>query len=309
MVKSGSRRVRREPAAQALGALPGGAVARCARRQRRGYGRRARVEIAGCHSRPTLCAAPRGTSEHAITTRSESRPGLSRNARSATNSRIVMSLSSATWEKPGASWTIAQSANALTRIERVTSSRRLLVMRERVGEIRGGGEKQRHPSSTRRAEAGASATRAQTATSPAATLAATSAAASQPSAGLRASAACRLGRHAGSLDLQPGLKSRGAMRPTTEPLLTIGEVARQAGMRASRIRYYEAHGVLPEPERVSGMRRYSPDVRAAPRDHRPRPARRVHARLRSANSSGPTSDPRTTASARSRSTSSPRSRS
>ena len=31
-------------------------------------------------------------------------------------------------------------------------------------------------------------------------------------------------------------------------------------MRASRIRYYEAHGILPEPERVSGMRRYRTDV-------------------------------------------------
>ena len=45
-----------------------------------------------------------------------------------------------------------------------------------------------------------------------------------------------------------------------KPLLTIGEVARQAGMRASRIRYYERRGVLPAPERVSGMRRYSADV-------------------------------------------------
>ena len=44
------------------------------------------------------------------------------------------------------------------------------------------------------------------------------------------------------------------------PQLTIGEVARQAGMRASRIRYYEAHGILPEPQRVSGMRRYRTDV-------------------------------------------------
>jgi MerR family transcriptional regulator, redox-sensitive transcriptional activator SoxR len=42
--------------------------------------------------------------------------------------------------------------------------------------------------------------------------------------------------------------------------LTIGEVARRAGMRASRIRYYESVGVLPAPERVSGMRRYSADV-------------------------------------------------
>jgi len=42
--------------------------------------------------------------------------------------------------------------------------------------------------------------------------------------------------------------------------LTIGEAARRSGMRTSRIRYWEAHGVLPEPERVSGMRRYRPDV-------------------------------------------------
>jgi hypothetical protein len=45
-----------------------------------------------------------------------------------------------------------------------------------------------------------------------------------------------------------------------EAQLTIGEVARQAGNRASRIRYYESVGVLPVPERVSGMRRNSPDA-------------------------------------------------
>jgi MerR family redox-sensitive transcriptional activator SoxR len=42
--------------------------------------------------------------------------------------------------------------------------------------------------------------------------------------------------------------------------LAIGEVASRAGMSASRIRYYEARGVLPEPERVAGKRRYSEDV-------------------------------------------------
>ena len=31
-------------------------------------------------------------------------------------------------------------------------------------------------------------------------------------------------------------------------------------MSASRIRYYEARGVLPEPERVAGKRRYTPEV-------------------------------------------------
>jgi MerR family redox-sensitive transcriptional activator SoxR len=40
----------------------------------------------------------------------------------------------------------------------------------------------------------------------------------------------------------------------------IGEVARQAGMRTSRIRFQESRGVLPPPERVCGMRRESPDV-------------------------------------------------
>lgn len=42
--------------------------------------------------------------------------------------------------------------------------------------------------------------------------------------------------------------------------LAIGEVARQAGMRPSALRYYEAAGLLPRPRRVSGRRRYDPDV-------------------------------------------------
>jgi MerR family transcriptional regulator, redox-sensitive transcriptional activator SoxR len=45
----------------------------------------------------------------------------------------------------------------------------------------------------------------------------------------------------------------------SEPL-TIGQVASQAGIRTSSIRYYESVGVLPEPDRVSGQRRYSPEV-------------------------------------------------
>lgn len=43
-------------------------------------------------------------------------------------------------------------------------------------------------------------------------------------------------------------------------LLAIGEVAARSGMTASRIRYYEARGLLAEPERLSGKRRYGPDV-------------------------------------------------
>jgi MerR family redox-sensitive transcriptional activator SoxR len=42
--------------------------------------------------------------------------------------------------------------------------------------------------------------------------------------------------------------------------LTIGQVAARAGLRTSSIRYYESVGVLDEPERVSGQRRYSPEI-------------------------------------------------
>lgn len=44
------------------------------------------------------------------------------------------------------------------------------------------------------------------------------------------------------------------------PRLSIGEVAQQAGRRASSIRYYESIGLLPAPERIGGQRRYDPDV-------------------------------------------------
>ncbi len=43
-------------------------------------------------------------------------------------------------------------------------------------------------------------------------------------------------------------------------LLTIGEVARRAGIRSSAIRYYESVQVLPEPVRVNGRRRYEVGV-------------------------------------------------
>jgi MerR family redox-sensitive transcriptional activator SoxR len=42
--------------------------------------------------------------------------------------------------------------------------------------------------------------------------------------------------------------------------LLIGEVARRAGVRTSAIRYYESIGLLPEPRRVCGRRRYSTEV-------------------------------------------------
>jgi MerR family redox-sensitive transcriptional activator SoxR len=44
------------------------------------------------------------------------------------------------------------------------------------------------------------------------------------------------------------------------PELTIGEVARRAGVAASSIRYYERIGLLPEPDRLKGQRRYDADV-------------------------------------------------
>jgi MerR family redox-sensitive transcriptional activator SoxR len=45
-----------------------------------------------------------------------------------------------------------------------------------------------------------------------------------------------------------------------EPRLTIGQVADRAGVNTSHIRFYERVGVLPEPERVAGQRRYRDDV-------------------------------------------------
>src|SRR5918999_1674650 len=48
--------------------------------------------------------------------------------------------------------------------------------------------------------------------------------------------------------------------PTQEPLLTIGQLATRAGLNTSHIRFYERVGVLPEPERVAGQRRYRPEV-------------------------------------------------
>ena len=44
------------------------------------------------------------------------------------------------------------------------------------------------------------------------------------------------------------------------PELTIGEVARRAGVAPSSIRYYERIGLLAEPSRIRGQRRYDADV-------------------------------------------------
>jgi MerR family redox-sensitive transcriptional activator SoxR len=42
--------------------------------------------------------------------------------------------------------------------------------------------------------------------------------------------------------------------------LSIGEVAREAGVTASALRYYERAGLLPPPARRSRQRRYTTDV-------------------------------------------------
>ncbi|ORV96849.1 MerR family transcriptional regulator [Mycobacterium kyorinense] len=42
--------------------------------------------------------------------------------------------------------------------------------------------------------------------------------------------------------------------------LTIGDVARQAGVAATTLRYYEQIGLLPAPVRVGGQRRYDDAV-------------------------------------------------
>jgi MerR family transcriptional regulator, redox-sensitive transcriptional activator SoxR len=44
--------------------------------------------------------------------------------------------------------------------------------------------------------------------------------------------------------------------PDSTPSLTIGAVAKMTGKSASAIRYYEQIGLLPEPVRAAGRRRY-----------------------------------------------------
>ncbi len=42
--------------------------------------------------------------------------------------------------------------------------------------------------------------------------------------------------------------------------MTIGAVARKAGVQSSTLRYYESIGLLKPAQRVGGQRRYTPDV-------------------------------------------------
>ncbi len=43
-------------------------------------------------------------------------------------------------------------------------------------------------------------------------------------------------------------------------MLSIGEIARQAGIRTSTIRYYESIGLISTPVRASGKRQYDPAI-------------------------------------------------
>ena len=45
-------------------------------------------------------------------------------------------------------------------------------------------------------------------------------------------------------------------------MLTIGEVARRAGVAATTLRYYEQIGLVPPPGRLGGQRRYDASVLA-----------------------------------------------
>jgi len=56
-----------------------------------------------------------------------------------------------------------------------------------------------------------------------------------------------------------GRQSTPSSAPEVNPpggLLTIGELARRAGVTTSALRYYEELGLLPPPARISGQRRY-----------------------------------------------------
>jgi MerR family redox-sensitive transcriptional activator SoxR len=44
-----------------------------------------------------------------------------------------------------------------------------------------------------------------------------------------------------------------------EATLTISKLAAAGGVNASAVRYYERRGLMPEPARAGGQRRYSPD--------------------------------------------------
>jgi DNA-binding transcriptional MerR regulator len=60
-----------------------------------------------------------------------------------------------------------------------------------------------------------------------------------------------------TLTVEAGFKSSGRVdEDARDDLMTIGEVARRAGVATSTVRYYERIGLLPADARSSGQRRY-----------------------------------------------------
>jgi MerR family redox-sensitive transcriptional activator SoxR len=49
-------------------------------------------------------------------------------------------------------------------------------------------------------------------------------------------------------------------QPTIPPMMSIGEVAKRAGVAASALRYYEREGLIPKADRRGGKRVYGADI-------------------------------------------------
>src|SRR5262245_17273507 len=65
-----------------------------------------------------------------------------------------------------------------------------------------------------------------------------------------------------TLRLEARFKSIVNYTSRSEGLVTIGELAKQAGLRPSAIRYYERLGLVPAPPRRNGRRDYGTDALA-----------------------------------------------
>lgn len=62
------------------------------------------------------------------------------------------------------------------------------------------------------------------------------------------------------VDLKSSTIAVMALTPSPSASLSIGDVARAAGLQSSAVRYYEDIGLLPRPIRVGGKRRYQADT-------------------------------------------------
>ena len=62
------------------------------------------------------------------------------------------------------------------------------------------------------------------------------------------------------LEVKVSFKSSTEFQVGRDHEMKIGDLAKQAGINASAIRYYEKAGLLSAPHRISGQRRYSDDA-------------------------------------------------